>query len=157
MTNQEIASVFQAISDRLELEGENPFRIRAYRKAAMAIGKLKVPVSVLSNDGRLREFLGVGKDLEQKIQELLKTGMISDSGEKKAEPGIPEEAAPFELPGLNPKMARLLHRRFHIETLHDLEQLARSHLLRTVPGLGSSLEKNILEGIEHLKNRQTTL
>jgi DNA polymerase (family X) len=156
MTNQEIASVFQTIADRLELGGDNPFRIRAYRKAAMAIDKLKVTVSDLSDDGRLREMLGVGKDLEQKIQELLKTGMISDPVEKKPDPGIPE-AAPFELPGLDPKLARLLHRRFHIETLHDLEQLARSHLLRTVPGLGSQLEKSILENIENLKNRQTTL
>jgi DNA polymerase (family 10) len=156
MTNQEIASIFQAIADRLELGGDNPFRIRAYRKAAMAIDKLKVTVSDLSDDGRLREMLGIGKDLEQKIQELLKTGMISHPVEKKPGPEMPD-AAPFELPGLDPKLARLLHRRFHIETLHDLEQLARSHLLRTVPGLGSQLERSILEGIENLKNRQTTL
>jgi len=155
VTNQEIASVFQSIADRLELEGDNPFRIRAYRKAATAIDKLKVPVSDLSHEGRLREILGIGKDLEQKIHELLKTGTIGDPLEKKPDSGIPE-AAPFELPGLDPKLARLLHRRFHIETLHDLEQLARSHLLRTVPGLGSQLERSILEGIENLKNSQRT-
>lgn len=150
MTNEEIASVFQSIADRLQLEGANSFRIRAYRKAAMAINRLKVPAARLADEGRLREILGIGKDLEQKIHELLKTGTIRDPVEKKPELPLPD-AVPFELPGLDPKLARLFHQRFHIETLHDLEQLARSHLLRTLPGLGAQLEKNILEGIENLK------
>ncbi len=150
MTNEEISSVFQNIADRLELEGANSFRIRAYRKAAMAIDRLKVPAARLADEGRLREIPGIGKDLEQKIHELLKTGTIRDPVEKKPELPLPD-AVPFELPGLDPKLARLLHQRYHIETLHDLEQLARSHLLRTLPGLGAQLEKNILEGIENLK------
>jgi DNA polymerase (family 10) len=150
MTNEEIASVFQNIADRLQLEGANSFRIRAYRKAAMAIDRLKVPAARLADEGRLREIPGIGKDLEQKIHELLKTGTIRDPVEKKPELPLPD-AVPFELPGLDPKLARLLHQRYHIETLHDLEQLARSHLLRTLPGLGAQLEKNILEGIENLK------
>ena len=156
MTNQQIASVFQNIADRLDLEGANPFRIRAYRKAAMAIDRLKVPAGRLADDGRLREIPGIGKDLEQKIHELLKTGTIRDPVEEKPDPPAPD-AAPFGLPGLDPKLARLLHRRYHIETLHDLELLARSHLLRTLPGLGAQLEKSILEGIETLKKHQTSL
>jgi len=154
MNNQEIASVFQSIADRLELEGENPFRIRAYRKVAMAINQQKVPIAELSDAGQLKESLGIGKDLEKKICELLKTGMIGGPVDKKPDAERPG-GAPFDLPGLDPKMARFLHRRFHIETLHDLEQLARSHLLRTVPGLGTPLEKQILEGIENQKDRQT--
>jgi DNA polymerase (family 10) len=150
MTNQEIASVFQNIADRLELEGANPFRIRAYRRAATAIDRLKVPMAHLSDHGRLREIPGVGRDLEQKIQELLKTGTLRDPVEPSPDPVAPD-AAPFRLPGLDPKLAGLLHRRFHIETLHDLELLARSHLLRTLPGLGARLEKSILDGIENLK------
>ncbi|HEY5593876.1 MAG TPA: helix-hairpin-helix domain-containing protein [Nitrospiria bacterium] len=150
MTNQQIASVFQNFADRLQLEGANPFRIRAYRRAATAIDRLKVPAVRLADHGRLREIPGIGRDLEQKIHELLKTGTIRDPVEKNAEPPAPG-AAPFRLPGLDPKLAGLLHRRFHIETLHDLELLARSHLLRTLPGLGAQLEKSILDGIENEK------
>ena len=152
MTNQEIASVFQNIADRLELEGANPFRIRAYRRAATAIDRLKVPAAHLADQGRLREIPGIGKDLEQKIRELLKTGSIRDPVEKSPDPPVPD-AVPFRLPGLDPKLARLLHRRFHIETLHDLELLARSRLLRTLPGLGAQLEKSILDGIGNLKKQ----
>lgn len=152
MTNEEIASVFQNIADRLQLEGANSFRIRAYRKAAMAIDRLTVPAARLADEGRLRAIPGIGKDLEQKIHELLKTGTIRDPVAKKRELPLPD-AVPFELPGLDPKLARLFHQRYHIETLHDLEQLARSHLLRTLPGLGAQLEKSILEGIETLKNQ----
>ncbi len=152
MTNQEIASVFQNIADRLQLEGANPFRIRAYRRAATAIDRLKVPASRLAEEGRLREIPGIGKDLEQKIHELLTTGAIHDPVEKKPDPAT-GDAAPFRLPGLDPKWAGLLHRRFHIETLHDLELLARSHLLRTLPGLGTQLEKSILDGIDALKKQ----
>lgn len=150
MTNQEIVSVFQNIADRLELEGANPFRIRAYRKAATAIDHLKVPAARLADDRRLREIPGIGKDLEQKIHELLKTGTIRDPVDKKPDPSVPD-AVPFGLPGLDPKLARLLHTRFHIETIEDLERLARSHLLRTLPGLGAQLERSILDGVETLK------
>ncbi|MEK6684490.1 MAG: helix-hairpin-helix domain-containing protein [Nitrospirota bacterium] len=152
MTNREIASVFQNIADRLQLEGANPFRIRAYRRAAMAIDRLKVPAARFADEGRLKEIPGIGRDLEQKIHELLKTGTIRDPVEKNAEPPA-LDAAPFRLPGLDPKLAGLLHRRFHIETLHDLELLARSRLLRTLPGLGAQLERSILDGIENLKKR----
>jgi len=150
MTNQEIASVFQNIADRLQLEGANPFRIRAYRKAATAIDRLKVPAAHLDDLGRLREIPGIGQDLEQKIHDLLKTGAIPDPVVKKPGPPSPD-VAPFGLPGLDPKLARLLHQRYHIETLQDLERLARSRLLRTLPGLGAQMEKSILDGIETLK------
>ncbi len=156
MTNQQIASVFQNIADRLQLEGANPFRIRAYRKAATAIDHLKVQAAHLSEHGRLREIPGIGRDLEQKILELLKTGVIRDPVDEIRDSPQPD-AAPFGVPGLDPKLARLLHQRYSIETLNDLEQLARSRLLRTLPGLGSQLEKSILEGIETLKKRQKDL
>ena len=156
MTNQQIASVFQNIADRLQLEGANPFRIRAYQKAATAINHLKVQAAHLSDSGRLRDIPGIGKDLELKIHELLKTGMIRDPVEQNPDSPQPD-AVPFGVPGLDPKLARLLHQRYHIETLHDLEQLARSHLLRTLPGSGTQLEKSILEGIETLKKQQRDL
>ncbi|MBI3995185.1 MAG: hypothetical protein HY349_04325 [Nitrospirae bacterium] len=142
--------MLRSIADRLQLEGANPFRIRAYRKAAANIDRLKVPAARLDSQGRLREIPGIGRDLEQKIHELIKTGKIADEIEKNQDRPAPE-TVPFELPGLDPKLARLLHRRFRIETLHDLELLARSHLLRTLPGLGAQLERNIIDGLETRK------
>lgn len=150
MTNQEIASVFRTIADRLELEGANPYRIRAYRKAAMNLEHLKDSISSIAERGRLKQIPGIGKDLEQKILDLLSTGTIREPVTDRPETETPDKA-PFQLPGLDPKLATLLYKRFHIETLDDLERLARSHLLRTLPGLGVQLEHAIRDGFETLK------
>jgi DNA polymerase (family X) len=152
VTNQEIATVFRKIADRLQLEGANPYRIRAYRKAATNIDHLKDPAARLAEQGGLRQIPGVGKDLEQKIHELLKTGTINDPVKNDSDRPGPGPV-PFGLPGLDPQMARWLHRRFHLETLDDLERLARSRFLRTLPGLGLQLERDILNGLDNLKRK----
>ncbi|MBI3610344.1 MAG: hypothetical protein HY204_06545 [Nitrospirae bacterium] len=145
-----IVSVFRKIADRLELEGANPYRIRAYRRAATNLERLREPVEQLASGGRLRQIPGIGADLEQKILELLETGRLREPTDVVSDPPVTENL-PFHLPGLDPKIARLLYKRFRIETLHDLEQLARSRLLRTLPGLGAELERRILDGLERVK------
>lgn len=132
------------------MEGANPYRIRAYRKAATQIDRLTDSVARLADQGGLRTIPGIGKDLEQKIHELLKTGTLREPVQKDSDPPG-SESVPFRLPGLDPKLAQLLHRRFRLETLDDLERLARSHFLRTLPGIGVQLEKDILDGLEKLK------
>lgn len=152
MRNQEIASVFRGIADQLELDGTNPFRIRAYRRAATSLEKLTIEASHLSGQNRLREIPGIGNELAQKIRDLVNYGEIQKTVFHE-EATVKTIAAPFELPGLDPKIARTLHQRFLIETLEDLERLARSHLLRTVPSLGTRLERTIMKGLDSLREK----
>lgn len=152
MTNGEIADIFKNIAAQLELEGENPFRIKAYRRAAETLVRLPEPLDKMAREGRIQSIPGIGKDLEQKILDLLSNGEIRESPGKYApssdrlsEEPYAGEPPSLSIPGLDPKITRLLRKRFRMETREDLENLARSRLLRTVPELGARIEKLILE------------
>ena len=72
MNNQDIAEIFRQIAEILEIQGENTFRIRAYQKAAQNIAALEKDVAEIAKEGRLREIPGIGKDLDEKIKEILR-------------------------------------------------------------------------------------
>ena len=76
MKNQEIAGIFNEIAGLLEIKGENPFRIRAYRRAAQNIEGHAKNIADLSRE-ELLEIPGIGKDLADKIEEYLKTGKVA--------------------------------------------------------------------------------
>src|SRR5512147_434621 len=73
--NADIAASFEEIADLLEIEGANPFRVRAYRNAARVVGGMPNEAAVmLARGDDLAELPGIGKDLAGKIAELVKTG-----------------------------------------------------------------------------------
>ncbi len=85
MNNKEIAKVFQDIADLLELKGENPFKIRAYQKAAHFIEYLPVEVEGLAAEDKLKQIPGVGEAITKKITELVTTGKLGYYEKLKAE------------------------------------------------------------------------
>ena len=85
MKNSEVARVFTDIADLLELKKENPFKIRAYRRAAVSIENLPVEISILVDEKRLREVPGVGEAIARKIAELVTTGRLGFYENLKAE------------------------------------------------------------------------
>lgn len=149
MKNQEIADIFNEIADILEIKGENPFRIRAYRRASQNIEGLTKDVSELSRE-ELLKIPGIGQDLASKIEEYLTTGKIKSHEDLKKE--VPEGfAALLSVPSLGPKTAKLLYERLKIKNIDELEKLAREHKLIGLPGIKEKTEENILRGIEMLK------
>lgn len=149
MKNQEIAKIFNEIADILEIKNENPFRIRAYRRASLNIEGLTRNVEDLSED-ELLEVPGVGKDLSSKIVEYIKTGKIAAHEELKQE--IPQIVLDLEsVPGLGPKTAMLLYDKLHIKSIDELAKLAEEHKLAGLPGIKGKTEENILKGIGMLK------
>jgi len=76
MKNAEVGKILEDIADLLETKGENPFKIRAYRKAARSIEQLPVEVEVLVKEERLKEIPGVGEAISKKITELVTTGRL---------------------------------------------------------------------------------
>ena len=78
MENIQIAKAFEEVADLLEIQGANPFRIRAYRNAARTVGTLGTPVeTILRNNGHaLEELPGIGGDLAGKISKLCRTGEL---------------------------------------------------------------------------------
>ncbi|MCX7794498.1 MAG: DNA polymerase/3'-5' exonuclease PolX [Thermodesulfovibrionales bacterium] len=149
MKNQEIARLFNEIADLLELKGENPFRIRAYRRAAMQIEGLPKDISGLSEE-ELTRIPGIGQDLAGKIREYITKGRLTLHEELKKE--FPETFLELlQVPGLGPKRAKIVYEKLNIKNLEELEEAVRSGKLRTLPGIREKTEENILKGIEFLK------
>lgn len=149
MKNQEIARVFNEIADLLEIKGENPFRVRAYRRAAQNIDGLPQAVEDIPKE-ELLKIPGIGQDLAGKIEEYLKTGEIQAHKELKSE--VPEGLlALLSVPGLGPKTAKLLYEKLKIKSIDDLERLALEHKIAGLPGIKEKTEQNILKGIEMMK------
>src|SRR5208283_4874884 len=149
MKNLEIATIFNKIADLLELKGENPFRIRAYRKAALNIEGLTKNIEEISHEERLN-MPGIGQDLAGKMEEYIKTGKIQAYEELQTE--IPGGLSTLlSVPGLGPKTSKLLYEKLKITNIDELEKFASEHKLSGLPGIKEKTEDNILKGIEMLK------
>lgn len=73
--NASIAEILRRVANLLEIEGANPFRIRAYRRAALTIEDLPQSAAKMVAEGKTLVGLpGIGKDLAEKITEIIKTG-----------------------------------------------------------------------------------
>ena len=143
--NQQVAAIFRSIAERLAAQRANLYRIRAYRKAADTIESLEDDLADIASRQALEDIDGVGRDLTNKIEEFLRTGTIQ-TYETLRTPLPDTVQAWAQLPGLSESLVGYLYTRLGITTLTDLEQLVRSHLLRTVPGFAGS-EEQLLEAI----------
>jgi DNA polymerase (family 10) len=149
LKNQEISKIFNDIADLLEIKGENPFRIRAYRRAAQNIEGLAKDVAEISKDDLLT-VPGIGQDLAGKVEEYVRTGKLQFYEDLKKE--VPEGlSALLSIPSLGPKTAKLLFEKLNIKDLETLERFARDHKLIGLPGIKEKTEENILKGIDMLK------
>ena len=150
ISNAQIAQVFYRIAELLDIKGENPFRVRAYEKAAMVIESLTEPVEKIYREGRLTEIPGIGKSIAEKIAELIETGRLSYLEELEA--SIPAGVVELlKIPEVGPKTAWLVYEKLGIKSIEEMEKAAREGKLRQLPGLGPKTEENILKGIERLR------
>jgi len=150
MDNAEIAEVLSEIAILLEIKGENPFKVRAYQRAAETIQSLTQDLSEIRQQGELRSLQGVGASIADKIAELLDIGKCAHHQELLRE--FPSSVFDMlRVPGVGPKTVKLLLEREGIATLEALEQAASAGLLRTLPGLGEKTEQEILRGITRLR------
>jgi DNA polymerase (family 10) len=134
----------------LEIKGENPFKLRAYRRAAESIRALTQDVADVREQGELTSLSGIGTGIAEKIEELLDTGQCAHHQE------LLEEFPPtvFEMlriSGVGPKTVRLLLEREGISSVEQLEHAAAAGALRDLPGMGERTEQEIIRGIRHLR------
>jgi len=153
MKNLEIARLFELMADLLEIKGDNPFRIRAYRRASQNLESLGEDVDTLAREDRLETIPGIGADLAQKISEYLATGRIEEveAARKQIPAGVVEL---MNVPGVGPRTARLLYDRAGVKDLGELEALAKAGRLRGLPGIQAKTESNILKGIAVVRRGQ---
>ena len=152
MKNQEIARLFYAIADMLEVK-EVPWKPIAYRKAARSIESMSEDIEkIYKKEGvkGLEKIPGVGKDIAQRIVEYLKTGKIGKYEKlKKTLPVNVEELMSIE--GIGPKTIKILYKKLKIKNLKDLEKAVKAGKLKSLPRFGEKSEENILKSIEFAK------
>ncbi|ABZ84365.1 DNA polymerase x family protein, putative [Heliomicrobium modesticaldum Ice1] len=151
MHNQEIAWTLAEMANLLEILGENPFKVSAIRKGAMVIEKLETPVSVLSARGQLAKIDGIGKGLCAEIEALLQAGESPrlQRLREKVPPGVLDM---LQLPGIGLRAVRTFFAEGYT-TLEELEEGARKHRLRQLPGIAAKTELAVIRGVELLRRR----
>lgn len=149
MNKWEIAQIFYEIADLLDILGENPFKARAYRKAAHILESTLLDIAELSAEGRLQEVPGIGDALAKKIKELVETGRLNyyEDLKKKIPPSTRQL---LMIPGVGVKTARLLFRELNITSLEELKEAAREQRLQGLPGIGEKTKEAILQGLKEL-------
>jgi len=145
--NAEIAKMLDQTAELLEIEGANPFRVRAYRKAARTIEGLPKSVSSLLAAGEdLSELPGIGKDLAAKIAGIVSSGRFDVLQQLKRR--LPGELGDIAaIPGLGPKRVKLLYDRLHIRSLEDLRRAAHAGRIHELKGFGEASEQRILAAL----------
>jgi DNA polymerase (family 10) len=148
VVNATVSAIFEQIADLLDIQGANPFRIRAYRNAARTIGGLGSDVKTMLEKGvDLRELPGIGDDLAAKIREIVETGKSAflDRLQKQVPPAVTEL---LRIPGLGPKRVRALYEDLDVQSLEQLLRAASDGRVRTLPGFGRKLEERIVDAVQ---------
>jgi DNA polymerase (family 10) len=161
LENRAVARTLSEIADLLELRGDNPFKIRAYRNAADIVNHAAEQVAGL-DEAALRGWNGIGKDLAGRIREIALTGDCAIRRELLTEfPATLLDV--LRLQGVGPKTVAVLYRELRIKSLDDLAAAANAGRIRAVKGMGAKKEQLILQAIEeqqkhagrHLLSRAT--
>lgn len=145
-----VAHELERIASYLELKGENPFRVRAFRTAAKTVEGFPVELEIGLADGSLAEAKGIGPAILEVVRDLAATGRcdLLDELREAVPPGLVEMLG---ISGLGVAKIRTIHETLGIETLPELEAAARDGRLAALPRFGARTAENILAGIAFLR------
>lgn len=150
MDRTAVGHVLDQVASYLELRGENPFRVRAFRTAARTVSGLAGELDAALADGSLAATKGIGPGTLQLIEELVRTGRstLLEELRDSVAPGLVEM---LEISGLGVSKVRTIHERLGIDSIPDLEEAARDGRLTALPGFGQKTVDAILKGIAFLR------
>ena len=153
MTNDDVVRFLEAIANTLEIKGERPYRIRAYREAARQVDVLEEDVTAVAAERRLTAIPRVGASLAARMQEFIETGESSFLADLQRD--TPATLLDLlELPGFGPRRVAAVHRELGVTTLDELAAAAATGRLRSLRAIGPRLEQSIVRGIEVVKERR---
>jgi len=154
MENHEVARILSETADLMEIDAQDSFRIRSYRNAAQAIENLteRLEDIAANPERKLTDIPSIGKGLAAHIEELLRSGRLKLRQELTARYS-PAALEMLKIQGLGPKGVATVLSHFRIQSLADLEELARQGKLRDLPRMGEKLEQKVLKSIEAYRRR----
>lgn len=152
LSNHEIATTLGRYASLLEISGSDPFRARAFRRAAETIRALPQPIAALHAEGQLRSVPGVGAGIAAALDELIASGCFTpfEQLQRRIPIGVLEL---LTIPGVGAKTAARLYREARIVGLESLEAAIDAGALRALKGLGGKTEANLIAGLEALRRR----
>jgi DNA polymerase (family X) len=147
MRNEQIADIFDEMADLLEIDGESPFRVRAYRHGSQVIRDLPDSVSQWILDGRdLATIDGIGATLAEKSKVLVTQGELPQL--QKLRDKVPTSLRSLlRIPGLGAKKVGALFKELGVRDLNDLRIACESNRVQELKGFGAKTQKSILEGL----------
>jgi DNA polymerase (family 10) len=154
MRNADIAEIFERMAVLLEIQGANPFRIRAYRNAVRTLSDLPRRAADMLEEGEdLSELPDIGKDLAAKIAEIVDTGRLGalEELEREVPPGLGDLT---RVPGLGPKRVRALYDHLGVRDRVDLLRAATNGRIRELRGFGVKTEQRILDALRRDEDRE---
>lgn len=153
MNKEDIIRILEEIADLLELKGENPFKVRAYRNAARSLLNMEQDIADVITDQTLTSYEGIGESLAEKISTLFLKGKLPyyEKLKKSIPLGLLEL---MQVQGLGPKKVQTLYQKLRIHTLVELRKAAENGKIAKLKGFGEKTQKNILEALERRKINQ---
>jgi DNA polymerase (family 10) len=150
MDKHEIARILDEIGVLLSVQGENPFKIRAYHNAARAIENLDQDLTTLVREGLLEEIPGIGESIAEKVTILIRSGKLPYY--EKLKKSMPASLLDLlKIPGLGAKKVKILFEKLKIKTLEELTDACKEGKIAKLRGFGVKTQEKILTGISRLK------
>lgn len=146
MTREILADTLDEIALLLDLKGENPFKVRAYRQGAETVRAYDGEIVDLARENKLAGIKGIGEALREKLHELASTGSLAYHLALRAEfpPGLFEL---FDVQGLGPKKIKLLHETLAIGSIADLKAACEEGKIAALAGFGAKTQTKLLEAL----------
>ena len=140
--NEDVAAAFDEMAELLAIGGENPFRVRAYQRAAQLVRALPRALAEYQGTKELDELPGIGADLAGKIDELLRTGKLGalEQLRRQVPAGLRDL---LRLPGLGPVRVRALNAKLGICSVEDLRLALAAGKLKKIRGFGPAIQKRL--------------
>lgn len=135
--NKQVAEKLDEMAELLEVQGANPFRVRAYRRAAGALGELDRDLEEIAQSEGMEGLIAlptVGKGIAAAIWEMVHTGRWSQL--ERLRGSLQPESLLQTVPGIGPALAQRIHDDLHVDTLEELEATAYDGRLEGLPGIG---------------------
>ncbi len=134
------------IANLLELQGANPHKIRAFRRAARKLTSLSNPI----DECELESIPGIGKTIAEEVRNFLKNGetpLLRTLKEK-----IPEGVLEIlKIPGVDLKTVSRIYRSGEIDSKENLREIIKKREFRKIPGIGAKVEKDIKDFLKQAK------
>jgi DNA polymerase (family X) len=151
-----VAKVLLELADYSEIEDDQPYRARAYRRAAQVIEATPEPIEELWKEKRLQDLPGVGENIEKKIEEILKTGKLTTL--EKIKTKLPVDVSSLtKIEGIGPKTVKLLYSQLKIKNIDDFEAAVEAGKLHDFRGLGVKSDTILLDRIRAARSQSNRI